>query len=154
MDKKDINYYQTFITVSPDCPAKEGIVPPLRKGGATKSRIEYDLLSSQPYTYTQKDLIFEVYIRHKLIPEEELQARGNQIREELFQKSQACLRASMLPKKYGWGLHFDRAGKIALYGVESSEYQRYFLNEGNELKLLPAMRNSRLRPKTSNIIDE
>ncbi|MFC0416906.1 DUF6157 family protein [Cytobacillus solani] len=145
MKKKDINYYQTFITVAPDCLAMEGIVPPLRKGGATKSRIEYDLLSSHPYTYTQEGLIFEVYIRHKLIPEEELRARGTQIREELFQKSQACLRASMLPKKYGWGLHFDRAGKIALYGLESSDYQKYLLNEGNELKLLPAMRNSRLR---------
>lgn len=145
LKKKDINYYQTFITVAPDCPSREGTVPPLRKGGATKSRIEYDLLSSHPYTYTQEGLIFEVYIRHKLIPEEELRARGTQIREELFQKSQACLRASMLPKKYGWGLHFDRAGKIALYGLESSDYQKYLLNEGNELKLLPAMRNSRLR---------
>lgn len=145
MKKKDINYYQTFITVAPDCPAMEGTVPPLRKGGATKSRIEYDLLSSHPYTYTQEDLIYEVYIRHKLIPEDELLARGTQIREELFLKSQACLRASMLPKKYGWGLHFDRTGKIAIFGVESSDYQKYLLQEGDELKILPAMRNSRLR---------
>ncbi|MED3574238.1 DUF6157 family protein [Cytobacillus praedii] len=145
MKKKDINYYQTFITVAPDCPSMEGTVPPLRKGGATKSRIEYDLLSNHPYTYTQEDLIYEVYIRHKLIPEEELLARGTQIREELFQKSQACLRASMLPKKYGWGLHFDHAGKIALFGVESLDYQKYLLKKGDELKILPAMRNSRLR---------
>lgn len=80
-----------------------------------------------------------------MIPEEELLARGIQIREELFQKSQACLRASMLPKKYGWGLHFDRAGKIALFGVESLDYQKYLLKKGDELKILPAMRNSRLR---------
>ncbi|MBD1380622.1 DUF6157 family protein [Metabacillus arenae] len=140
---KDNNYYQTFITVAPDCPVLEGLIPPARKKGPTKPLIEYELLSKSPYTYTQEDLLFEVYIRHKAIPEEELEARGAQIKDEFFQKPQACLRASMLPKKYGWGLHFDEAGKIALYSVNSPEYQGFQKNKDDKLSVLSAMRSSR-----------
>jgi hypothetical protein len=145
MKNKDFNYYQTFIPVASDCPATEGLVPPAKKEGATKPRIEYDLLTSSPYTYTQEDLLYEVYVRHKAIPEEELNARGTQIRDELFQKPHPCLRASMLPKKYGWGIHFDEAGRIAIYGVDSPEYRRFAQNGDNKVKLVPAMRNSRAR---------
>jgi hypothetical protein len=143
--KDDMNYYQTFIIVAPDSTVSEGLVPPAKKEGVTKPRIEYELLSSSPYTYTQEELIYEVHIRHKSISEEELKAKGTQIRDELFQKSHPCMRASMLPKKYGWGIHFDEAGKIALYGVESPEYSAFLENEGGRLKLLAAMRNSRAK---------
>lgn len=34
------------------------------------------------------------------------------------------LRASALPKKYGWGVHFDKNGNAALYGRESQEYRK------------------------------
>ncbi|GED16928.1 hypothetical protein AM501_01405 [Aneurinibacillus migulanus] len=145
MKNKGLNYYQTFIMVSPDCPVSEGTPPPVRKGGTTKPRIEYELLSNNPYTYTQEDLIYEVHVRHKSIPKEERMERGTKIKDKLFQKPQPCLRASMLPKKYGWGLHFDEEGKIALYGQESLEYSNFLKNEDGKLKLLPAMRNSRAR---------
>lgn len=139
----DMNYYQTFITVSADCPVTEGKVPPVRKGGPTKPRIEYELLTSNPYTYTQEDLLFEVHVRHKLIPEEERGTQGQQIRTEFFKKSHPCLRASMLAKKYGWGFHFDENGKVAIYGKESTEYQEFLNNGGEKLKVVAAMRNSR-----------
>ncbi|MDQ0858983.1 DUF6157 family protein [Bacillus sp. V2I10] len=143
MKNVDLNYYQTFIAVSLDSPASEGLVPPVRKGKVTKPSIEYELLAANPYIYTQTDLIYEVHIRHKAISEEEIENRADQIRNELFQKSQACLRASMLPKKYGWGLHFDEDGKIALYGVESPEYHQFLENKDGKMKVLNAMRNSR-----------
>jgi hypothetical protein len=31
----------------------------------------------------------------------------------------------MLPKKYGWGLHFDAEGRIALVAVESDYYKAF-----------------------------
>ncbi|WP_219621132.1 DUF6157 family protein [Bacillus sp. UMB0893] len=49
----------------------------------------------------------------------------------------------MLPKKYGWEFHFDEAGKIALYGIESPEYKQFMEQKDGDLKLLNAMRNSR-----------
>ncbi|WP_274648481.1 DUF6157 family protein [Paenibacillus humicola] len=137
------NYYNTFITVSEDCPAEFGTVPSDRKSGKTKPGIEYELLAGRPYTFTQEELLYEVYLRHKEVPEEELSARGEQIREAFYRKPQPCLRASMLPKKYGWGLHFDAEGKIALYPRESPEYWSFTDGSRGSIRLLAAMRNSR-----------
>ncbi len=137
------NYYDTFITVSRDCPAETGTVPQDKKTGRTKPGIEYDLIANSPYVYTQEELLYEVHIRHKAIPEEELSARGTQIRDEFYQKPMPCLRASMLPKKYGWGLHFNAEGKIALVPRESADYDRFINGGKGEVRLVPAMSNSR-----------
>src|SRR5690606_16766075 len=99
--------------------------------------IQYELLAQHPYTYTQEDLLFEVHVRHKSIPTDNLPAR----RAEFFQKSQPCLRSSPLPKKFGWGLHFDSEGKIALYAMESDEYRRFTQPDNSSAKLLTAFRN-------------
>jgi len=140
------NYYNTFITVSADCPVETGTAPPDRKGGKTKPGIEFELATGAPYAYTQEELLFEVHVRHKEIPQAELAARGAQIRDEFYRKPQPCMRASMLPKKYGWGIHFDAAGKLALYPMESPEYQG-FIDDGSsgKIRLLAAMRNSRAK---------
>lgn len=39
------NDYNTFIAVSPDCPAERGTVPLDKKAGKTKPGIEYDLIA-------------------------------------------------------------------------------------------------------------
>jgi hypothetical protein len=137
------NYYDTFITVSTDCPAERGMVPPDKKSGSTRPSIEFELVANQPYVYTQEELLYEVHIRHKNISEEELSARGAQIWDEFFQKPMPCLRASMLPKKYGWGIHFNTAGKLALVPVESPEYQHFIEGDHGSIKVLPAMRNNK-----------
>lgn len=58
--------------------------------------------------------------------------------DEYFSKPRACLRASMLPKKYGWGLHFDPDGLIAL----GAEYQAFSQGKG-VAAVIAAMRNKR-----------
>ncbi|WP_123042936.1 DUF6157 family protein [Cohnella candidum] len=133
------NYYDTFITVAPDCPAEYGIAPPDKKSGKTKPGIEFELVAEQPYVYTQEELLFEVHARHKGIPEEEFAEH----KEEFYKKPTACMRASMLPKKYGWGIHFNAEGKLALIPRESPEYQRFLAGEVENVKIVPAMRNSR-----------
>lgn len=141
----NMNYYNTFITVAPDCPAETGIIPPDKKDGRMKPSLEYELAAGQPYGYTQEELLFEVYVRHKQIAEDELAERRPELWDEFFGKSQACLRASMLPKKYGWGIHFDAEGKMALIPKESEAYQRYLENESGELKVVAAMRSSKAK---------
>jgi hypothetical protein len=140
-----MSYVDTFITVSADCPASCGLIPGDKKEVKSKPGIEYELLSNNPYTYTHEDLIYEVHLRHKSISEEETAARGTQIRDELFQKPHPCLRASMLPKKYGWGVHYNSEGKIAIYGMESPEYRKFLEDTGGNVKLLAAMRNKRAK---------
>lgn len=139
----NMNYYSTFITVAPDCPADTGTIPPGKKGGPTKPGLEYELAAGKPYGYTQEELLFEVHARHKEIPSEELASRRDELWREFYGKSQACLRASMLPKKYGWGIHFNEEGKLAIYPRESEEYGRLAEGGGSGLKVVPAMRSSR-----------
>ncbi|WP_274468530.1 MULTISPECIES: DUF6157 family protein [unclassified Paenibacillus] len=141
-----MSYKHTFIQVAPDCPVETGTIPAMKKEGKTAHRIQYELLSQNPYKYSQGDLIYEVHLEHKQIPQEERELHGDEIRSALFSKNHPCLRASMLPKKHGWGVHFNEEGKIALYAMESEQY-RQFVEAGTQqqdcLKLLFAMRNSR-----------
>ncbi len=83
---------------------------------------------------TSDDLLFETARRRVKDGEEPA-------RETFFAKPQACLRASPLTKRYGWGVHHDDEGRIAIYGVESEEYGR--LAASGELTVTPAMRNRR-----------
>lgn len=138
------NYYNTFITVSADCAVERGIMPPEKKSGRTKPGIEYDLVANQPYGYTQEELLFETHVRHKEIQQEELDERGGELKDAFYMKPMPCMRASMLPKKYGWGIHFDAKGRMALVPMESPDYQHY-LDEGGKgkLRLVPAMRNQK-----------
>ncbi|TDQ41076.1 DUF6157 family protein [Aureibacillus halotolerans] len=136
---QDLNYYQTFITTSPDCRALEGTAPKVKEGKAlTKARIEYDMLSAHPYSYTQEELLYQVHLHHKQIPVEE---QNEQARKAFFQKSHACLRASALPKTYGWGLHFNQEGKIALYGSETNAYEEFV--QDKSITKLSGMRSKR-----------
>lgn len=137
-----MSYTGTFIQIADDCPAREAIVPASTRDKKPVHLIEYELLSKQPYTLTQEDLIFQVHIQRSGITDNELRVRGDAIREELFRKSHPCLRASALPKKYGWGAHYDEQGRIALYAVESDDYKKLASPEG-DLKQLKAMRSKR-----------
>jgi hypothetical protein len=62
-------------------------------------------------------------------------------REEFFGKSHACMRASALAKTYGWGLHFDSDGRVALVGVETDRYRE--LASDTSLSHTRAMRSKR-----------
>lgn len=135
----EFNYYSTFIQVADDCAVISSVVPVERGGKKSIAVIQYELLSEHPYEYTQADVLFETFARHKAVPDAERAAR----RTEFFSKSQACLRASPLPKSYGWGLHFDDDGKVALCPVESEAYRRFVEQPGDGLKLTRAMRSRR-----------
>jgi hypothetical protein len=83
--------------------------------------IQYELLTEHPYQFDHEDLVYAVYVRQKGIPEEVLATDADTIRAELFSKGHPCLRASALTKRYGFGAHYNEAGKIGLYPVESPE---------------------------------
>jgi hypothetical protein len=131
------NYYHTFIQVAEDCPAKEGEMPPLRGGKKTIAGLQFETLYENPYRYTSDEVLFGVFAERKELAEGDLEAA----REAFFAKGQPCFRASPLSKKYGWGVHSDGEGKIAIYAVDSKDYQR--LANDPELKQVRAMRSSR-----------
>lgn len=131
------NYYNTFIEIADDCPATTGEIPPVKGNTQSVANLQYEMLAEQPYTYTSDDVLFAVFATKKQLPAEE----WPQHREAFFSKGQPCMRASPLTKRYGWGVHSNAEGKIAIYGVGSEEYQQFVLDETFEKK--KAMRNKR-----------
>lgn len=130
------NYRATFITVAPDCPIAAAEEPP---SGVkpTIASLQYELLRSRPYELTSDDLLFEV---HMIRGGHDASERSAE-RQRFFDRDQPCLRASPLPKRYGWGIHHNADSHVALVGLGSPEYAA--LAERNDLTQKTAMRSSR-----------
>lgn len=131
------SYKNTFIKVSEDSEVSSAITPLPRNNKPTIASIEYALISNNPYKFTQEDGQFQTYLIKNQIKSEQLE----EFREHFFQKPKACFRASLLVKKYGWGIHYDDEGKIALYDVNSEGYEQ-FLNS-DTITILKGMRSKR-----------
>ncbi len=123
------DYRDAFIAVAPDCPAVTAEVPPEREP-ATVARLQYEMLVDAPYVHTSDDVVHATQ-----------GARRGIDRETFFSTGQACLRSSPLVKRYGWGLHHDAEGRVALLAVESAEYAEHASDEG--LRQLAGMRSRR-----------
>jgi len=127
MKQHTTNYYDTFIETAEDCPALTAGIPPLKEPKSA-ARIEYEMLINSPYRYTSDDVLYE--------------SNGNRrgiSREDFFSKGQPCFHSSALTKRYGWGIHCDKDGKIAIYAVESDEYSKFAGD--NAVEHLRAMRS-------------
>jgi hypothetical protein len=112
----------TFVQVAPDTTATKAVIPEARADKKTIQVIQYELLSANPYSLSLNDLIFEIFVLRNKISNADLELHKTSIWAELFAKPHPCMRASMLPKKYGWGVHYDAAGKIGLHALESEKY--------------------------------
>lgn len=135
-----MSYFNTFITVAPDCPIEQSQIPPSNRPKKPIHLLQYELLTEKPYHFTHKTLIFQVYlIREGLedLSQDEKEIHWNQ----LFSKGHPCLRASALTKRYGFGAFYDEKGAIGLIPMESEDYQHFLNNE--QVEKIPAMRSSR-----------
>ena len=131
------NYFDTFIEVAEDTKALKGDQPTSKNDNKTIAERQYDLISKNPYKYTSDDVLFQVYAdRNELTKIEYKQAK-----EQFFSKGQPCFRASPLPKTYGFGVHCDSQGRIALYGMETEEYQKILADTA--IKKVKAMRSTK-----------
>ncbi|MDB5801424.1 MAG: hypothetical protein JWL63_2363 [Rhodocyclales bacterium] len=136
-----MNYINTFIAVSPDTKAKVGTVPPARENTRSIAQIEYELIAPQPYKFTQEEVQFSVHIERTGITPAQLKAKRGGLWSAFFSKPMACMRTSPLAKSYGWGLHFDSEGKVALVPMESQKYQQ--LSGSPSIEQTRAMRSKR-----------
>ena len=131
------NYFDTFIAVAEDTSAVGPIEPPLR---ATPSVADstYRMIAENPYRFTSDDVIFEVWADRRALPADQRGAA----RAEFFAKGQPCLRSSDLGKRYGWGVHSDAEGRVALVPLGTDEYARLAAGEDG-VKVTRAMRSKR-----------
>jgi hypothetical protein len=139
-----VDYVDTFIAVADDCPAEAGTVPPATAKPSVAA-LSHALLAGRPYELTSAEVLFTVHADRAGIPADERPAA----RQAFFGRDQACLRASPLGKRYGWGLHADSAGRLALVGRESPEYAELAAGrvpgDGAPVTVVRAMRSSRAR---------
>lgn len=130
------NYVDTFIEVAADTNADCGMKPPTKEN-KTVAEMQYELLIKNPYKYTSDDILFQVFADRNDLTE----AEYKQAREQFFSKGQPCFRASPLTKTYGFGVHSNSEGKIAIYGMETKEYERFLADK--KVKKIRAMRSSK-----------
>lgn len=131
------NYLNAFIEVAEDCPVNKGEVPPLKGDNRSIANLQFEMISKNPYQYTSDDILFHCYAVKKELAENELEAE----RQTFFSKGQPCLRSSPLTKRYGWGIHNNEEGKVAVYGRETSDYKK--LAQDGSLKVVKAMRSKK-----------
>ncbi|GAB2989479.1 DUF6157 family protein [Cyclobacterium sediminis] len=131
------NYLNTFIEVAADCQAEMGEIPPLKGNKKSVANLQYEMISKKPYQFTSDELLFAIYALRKDLSQEEYP----EAKSHFFSKGQACLRASPLTKRYGFGIHSNKDGKVALFGRETREYKK--LIEDHSITKVKAMRSKK-----------
>lgn len=130
------NYFETFIEVAEDTKADRGTRPP-SKDKKTAAEMQYGLLANNPYKFTSDDIFFQVYAERNDLAKSEYK----QAREAFFSKGQPCFRASPLTKTYGFGVHSDSEGRVALFCMETETYQKYITDTA--VKKIKAMKSGK-----------
>lgn len=134
-----------FIQVAEDCPAEQGLVPPQR-AKPSLAQCQHELLLRYPYRFNSHELVVAMRLLQEGVPEacwgEAMAPRMH----EIFAKPQPCLRVSPLAKQYGWGLHLDAEGRVAMVGRETEAYRGWVeAGQQGQLRLTRAMRTGRTR---------
>ncbi len=131
------NYQNTLIEIADDSPNLAGTVPPVKGDQKTVALLQFEQVVDHPYAFTSDEVLFAVYARRQGLSPGELEAA----REAFFSKGQPCFRSSPLTKQYGWGVHSDAEGRIALLAADSEAYAR--LAADPAVKKVKAMRSKR-----------
>lgn len=131
------NYFNTFIEIAEDSPTKKGEMPPIKGDKKTVANHQFDMLYDQPYKYDSDHVLFSVFAVRKEIEKRDLK----EARETYFSKGQPCFRASPLTKRYGWGVHANAEGRIAIFAADSKAYKAFLKDES--VKKVKAMRSKR-----------
>jgi hypothetical protein len=130
MKEHTTNYSNTFILIADDSAATAGSISPLKGDEYTVAGLHFEMIANHPYEFNSDDVIFAVFTRRKELAESELQ----EARKLYFSKGQPCFRASPLTKKYGWGIHHNLEGKVALFSRDSTNYM-HFEEDSNVFKV-------------------
>lgn len=131
------NYYDTFIEVAEDTKVFCGTKPPFKTDKKTIAEMQYEILVNNPYKFTSDEIFFQVFAdRNDLTKAEYKQAR-----QQFFSKGQPCFRSSPLTKTYGFGVHADSNGKVAIFGMETEQYEKFLTDP--KIKKVKAMRTTK-----------
>jgi len=128
------NYINTFIEVAEDCPEEMGVIPPRKGHRKTAANAQYEMISENPYIFSSDDVLFKIFAMRNKIPKADWETE----QASFFSKVQPCFRASLLCRQYGFGVHSDAEGKLALFGRETDGYAALMTNQ--QIRKVKAMR--------------
>lgn len=131
------NYHNTFIAIAEDCPVSKAEIPPIRGDKKSVANLQFEILKDSPYKFTSDDVLFQVFAERNDLTKSDYEEE----RKKFFSKGQPCFRASPLTKRYGFGIHNDASGKIAMYGLETEGYSK--LVADNSVEKVKAMRSKK-----------
>jgi hypothetical protein len=131
------NYYNTFIEVAEDCKLAASEAPKMKNDNKTIAYLQFEKVAKNPYKYTSDEVLFGVLAQKNEISETDL-AEAHQ---QYFSKGQPCFRASPLTKQFGYGVHADAEGKVAIFGIETEQYQQFM--EDKNIRKIKAMRSAK-----------
>jgi hypothetical protein len=103
---------QKLIQVAEDCPVSCGTVPTTKREHETIPMIQYNELLTRPYYCSEKEFQEQVHL-----------ARRGKNKGEV-NLGRYDIRRNALSKKYGWGVHVNEEGKLALVGCETEKYKQ------------------------------
>jgi hypothetical protein len=129
----------TLILIAPDCPALRGVVPASKRVPRPFPVVQFEVLSNEPYRLSYTESLCEVHARQNGLGETSF---DDELVKTLLRKH-PCPRTSALPKRYGWGIHVDTNGKLALWACDSAEYRRLARSKPGTLQLVFALRSKR-----------
>ncbi len=134
----------TFVVIAQDCPTHMGVIPVVKDDKPYLARLQYELLILHPYEY---DLVQLNQTIHGLMESD----------KHFDESDHPCLRSSPLTRIYGWGVHYDWAGRIALYPANSIAYQKLIRDpslkiEQAKLSGVASVQNARRNPSVGRDI--
>jgi hypothetical protein len=130
------NYTNTFIMVAVDTTAFHGEIPKTKGEAITIAKMQYDILKNNPYKFTSDEVLLQIFAERNQLTDIDLAI------EIFFSKGQPCFRTSALAKTYGWGIHFNDDAKVAIYGMETKEYDDFLNNKNiNKVKAIQSKRS-------------
>jgi hypothetical protein len=100
---------EELIEVSEDSPVKFSVEPPDNSPNKTIARVSYEVLIENPYKYTEREFYYEVHV---------VRRNMSHLKHDKYN-----IKRLLLVKDYGWGIHRNEHGKIALVAMESPRYK-------------------------------
>jgi hypothetical protein len=116
---------EELIEMASDSTAVRGEVPPDNGMRKTIPRISYEVLADNPYRFDEREFYHEVHI---------VRCGRPNLKIENYN-----IKRLALVKRYGWGIHRNAGGKLALVACESSRYKE--LQADPQVKRTKAYRN-------------
>ena len=122
---------EVLILIATKCSMKRGTKPVSNREQPTIAMHQYDVLTEMPYQLDYDELKKEVH---------ENRRGKTDLKPDSYD-----MRRSELCKVWGWGIHQDKNGKLALVGCETKEYRRL-------VKDLQVQKEKALNPSQAQIV--